>query len=182
MLYSNFFTFQDERSELLGNTTNTAYRKINGTLYLFVSGNVADIRLVVIYKSDTLSEYSAQMQRYFVFLCSFVSILLSVALIFLIKGLTRPLVRLNKAAGKIADGQYENRAEVLSRDEVGDLARSFNKMAEAIETHINLLSQSNEQKERFVNNLTHELRTPLATIKGYSDFLLTAKCSETEKE
>lgn len=53
--------------------------------------------------------------------------------------------------------------------------------AKAICSFVDELKHFNEQKERFSNSLTHELKTPIATIKGYSELLCKANVSEEEK-
>src|SRR6185295_13352743 len=50
-------------------------------------------------------------------------------------GLTRDLTTLTKGAGRIASGDYSARVSVRARDEVGELARAFNRMAEDVEQH-----------------------------------------------
>ncbi len=72
----------------------------------------------------------------------------------------RPLSRLSEAAGSIADGNYSQRVPVVSQDEVGTLAGNFNRMALAVETHVDTLREQNERQKLFVGAVTHELKTP----------------------
>ena len=58
-----------------------------------------------------------------------------------------------------------------SRDEIGDLTRSYNQMADTIEDKINALELAVRQREDFVANFAHELKTPMTSIIGYADTL-----------
>lgn len=182
LIFSNFSIFHDPRGELKNDGINTVYRKIDDTLYLFTAGTLDNLKMVIIRDSNFLSEYSDSLIDYFVLISIIISIILSLLLIVLLKRLTQPFDKLNKTANEIASGNYQMRAEIRSHDEIGDFAKSFNKMAEAVSSHIDALKNSNAEKERFVNNLTHELRTPLAAVKGYSELLCKANCTESEKD
>ena len=72
----------------------------------------------------------------------------------------RPLAEINKAAQKIAKGEVERRANVSSMDEIGELAMSFNTMADSLEKVEN-------DRRTFISNVSHELRTPITSIKGF---------------
>lgn len=78
---------------------------------------------------------------------------------------------LNKATRRIATGQYRQRAEVASLDEIGDLALRFNTMAEAIEQKVEDLEGYAKQQKDFVASFSHELKTPMTSIIGYADML-----------
>ena len=83
--------------------------------------------------------------------------------------LTRPVKNLTEATKKIADGNYSQRVKAGGTDEVGQLARNFNRMALAVEEKVQELSDSARQKEDFVANFAHELKTPLTSMIGYAD-------------
>ncbi|GKT36008.1 HAMP domain-containing histidine kinase, partial [Aduncisulcus paluster] len=72
----------------------------------------------------------------------------------------------------------QDRVPVLSKDELGALSQTFNQMAGAVEDKINELEDNNHEKQRFIDNLTHELKTPLTSIIGYSNLLRTAKVTD----
>lgn len=73
--------------------------------------------------------------------------------------ITRPLHALTAGARRIARGQLDYRVEVQTKDEIGDLATSFNEMA-------SVLSNNEETRRRLLADITHELRTPLTVIEG----------------
>jgi two-component system sensor histidine kinase BaeS len=76
------------------------------------------------------------------------------------RGVVRPIRTMMTMAGRIASGDYAVRAPVTSADEVGHLAASLNTMAESLEALERL-------RKDLVANVAHELRTPLANLRGY---------------
>ena len=90
--------------------------------------------------------------------------------------LVRPIEQLTSTATYVADTQdLENRIEVKSHDEVGQLAASFNTMLDALHT-------SREQQKRLVVDASHELRTPLTALRTNIELLQRADTmSESER-
>lgn len=95
--------------------------------------------------------------------------------------ITRPISRLDKLAGRIAEGSYELRSHNKSRDEVGSLARNFNHMADRLVDQMEAKALEAKQKEDFTAAFAHELKTPLTSIIGYADMLNSIDVSEEEK-
>lgn len=85
--------------------------------------------------------------------------------------LLRPVRDLSKAAEEIAEGNYEKRVVVNGSDEVSILGNQFNRMADEIEGRMDELQLESTRQQRFVDNLTHESRTPLTSIIGYAELL-----------
>ena len=83
---------------------------------------------------------------------------------FVTRRLVGPIQRMQAASQRIATGEYEERVEVPGEDELGDLARSFNRMAQT-------LAETEERRRQLVGDVAHELRTPLANIKGVMEGL-----------
>ena len=89
---------------------------------------------------------------------------------------TKPLKEIAETARKFGHGEYEVRVTGYEnrRDEVGELAEAFNAMADSI-------SKSEERRSEFVANISHELKTPMTTIAGFSDGILDGTIPQ-EKE
>ena len=94
--------------------------------------------------------------------------------------LTGPLKRMSRAAGRMAEGCYEERLSIHGKDEIGELAGSFNQMAAAVEEKVGELSRAAREKEDFVANFAHELKTPLTSIIGYADTIYQKELSREE--
>ncbi|MFC9694401.1 sensor histidine kinase [Kribbella sp. NPDC056951] len=89
-------------------------------------------------------------------------VMLIAALVMLLTGrrLVRPIVALTGAAQRMRNGDHAARVPVTGKDEVARLGHAFNAMAESIQ-------RSDFQRKAMVSDVAHELRTPLANIKGY---------------
>lgn len=74
--------------------------------------------------------------------------------------LINPLYEISKVARKFANGEVDQRVNILSDDEIGELAKSFNIMAESLEKVEN-------NRRDFISNVSHELRSPITSIKGF---------------
>lgn len=74
--------------------------------------------------------------------------------------LINPLAELNSAAKKFANGEVDKRVNIKSEDEIGQLAESFNVMAESLE-------KVEMNRREFISNVSHELRSPITSIKGF---------------
>ena len=85
--------------------------------------------------------------------------------------LTKPLNDVAQSATELAQGHYEKRVAVSSHDEVGQVARSFNGMADALEAKILELDDALSRQKDFTASFAHELKTPLTSVIGYADTL-----------
>lgn len=94
--------------------------------------------------------------------------------------LTGPIRSMSAAAARIADGHYHERLRVFSHDEIGELSKEFNTMAETVEERIAELSQIARQREDFVSNFAHEMKTPLTSVIGYADILYQKQLSRED--
>lgn len=107
-----------------------------------------------------------------------VSVMLFVVLVILSKLIVKPIDKLIKSTKKIADGNFAERVDIVTDDEIGALSKHFNNMVDEIEDKISELKRVSDYKQRFIDDLTHEIRTPLTSIIGYADFLRTSKYDE----
>jgi histidine kinase len=79
--------------------------------------------------------------------------------------LLRPLEEVRRVARRLADGSYHERAPIPRDEELAALATDVNALAEALE-------ETEQRRSRLVSEVAHELRTPVATLKGYMEGLL----------
>ena len=86
----------------------------------------------------------------------------------LARSLTRPLRELSAATQVVAKGELGYQVEVRSKDEIGQLADSFNQMSAD-------LANLNQQRKQTTADIAHDLRTPLSVIMGYTEALSDGK-------
>ncbi|WP_413584228.1 ATP-binding protein [Bdellovibrio sp. HCB274] len=100
------------------------------------------------------------------------------------KGLDRSLLELNHATKEIGQGNLGITVPVHSKDELGQLAQSINKMSRDLDLNISqrlLAENANQVKTLFLANMSHEIRTPLGIILGMTDILKDPQVSSVEK-
>ena len=91
------------------------------------------------------------------------------------KRISKPIREINNAARDIAAGNFSHRVAVSSSDEVGQLASSFNFMADSIE-------ETEKTRSRFVSDVSHELRTPMTSITGFVEGILDGTVPEEKRD
>jgi signal transduction histidine kinase len=186
IVYSNFPYPMSDRPELQirPGEKSTVAREVGGVLYYIVTGYLeapsANIKLVYIKNIQDLAAYKAQMVRHAVITGTLIAALLSVLVLLLLLRLTRPLRKLKQMTEEIAGGNYQKRAPITGKDEIGELAQNFNAMADSVQAHMQKLAAVTEAKQRFIDNLAHEMRTPLTAILGYGEFLQYANYTPAE--
>lgn len=110
------------------------------------------------------------------FLAALISLLISFALVYVqSKRISKPIGQINDAARDIAAGNLSHRVEVNSADEIGQLASSFNFMADSIEN-------IEKQSAGFVSDVSHELRTPMTSITGFVQGILDGTIPEDKRD
>ncbi|MDR1130906.1 MAG: HAMP domain-containing histidine kinase [Oscillospiraceae bacterium] len=161
--------------DISDNTVADRIQTINEKSYVVVGGKLTQsgVTLYLLIATD-ISPVVAQkelMAQSFIKVY-FITLAVSMSIILLLSALmTRPIKRLGRAAAEIAGGNYRERIPISSGDEIGDLSKSFNLMADAVEDKINALAANARQKEDFVASFAHELKTPLTAVIGYADLL-----------
>lgn len=85
--------------------------------------------------------------------------------------ITNPLKRLTEAANILSQGKLDYKVDVKSKDEIGKLANAFNKMSYS-------LMKIDEERKRFVSDASHELKTPLASVKALIESLINSRSQD----
>ena len=108
-------------------------------------------------------------------LSSIISIGLAMLLTYILSSrMTKPLKLMKNAAKEISGGNFEKRIEINSRDEIGELSKSFNKMVDSLQNLENM-------RRDFIANVSHELRTPMTSINGFVEGILDGTIPEDKQ-
>lgn len=95
--------------------------------------------------------------------------------------LTSPLRSLSRTAKRIAGGDLSIRAKIMSNDEMGELAQSFNNCADSLTEKISQLEDEMKRREQFTGSFAHELKTPMTSMIGYADLLRSCNLSKKQQ-
>ena len=146
--------------------------------------NIAATDYLVYVVSDITSVYAdvETMAYQFALINAGVIALAGGVLILLLRAVLRPIQTLQKNTAYLAGGVYDRRIAIRQDDEIGELAADFNRMADAVETHVRALKDEAERRTLFMSALTHEMKTPMTGISGHAQTLLGTKMTEEERE
>ena len=161
-------------------------RKAQENTYMFVAGTLTagstQGTLVSVFDVTQLyAQRTAQLHRFWrlcaVMLCAAAVLTLCFTTIVL-----RPLKRLSAAAASIAAGQYGQRTQVHTQDEVGRLSQDFDAMAASVEQAMESLEDEVRRRDDFVAAFTHEIKTPMTAMLGYADLLRSRDMGQSARE
>ncbi len=142
--------------------TLQANGKVSGSMYLLSSQSAIERDIQEVQRLITLAVVGA-------FLLAFACIII------LTRRMTFPLLQMEQATRQIAKGELEVRVHHPSKDEVGSLGTAINDLAED-------LKQYRDARRAFLADISHELRTPVTYIKGYSHILKEKLYDQKEEE
>lgn len=162
---------------------STYFLKKNQNRYLMFIKNEIQIGnetydLTVNYDMSYCYEERDRQIQSFTFISLFIFILAFIILKFVSHYMTKSIQKLNLASQRISQGQYSERTQIQSQDEIGELSRSFDRMAEINEQTIYQLQENVEQREQFMGSFSHEIKTPMTAILGFADLLRTCDCDK----
>lgn len=95
------------------------------------------------------------------------------------KELVSPLIILKQKSKNISEGKFKEELHITSGDEVEDLANTFNIMSENLDKYINEIKSAKLHQKKFFDNVSHEFKTPLTAIIGFSEII--PKLNDKEK-
>lgn len=103
------------------------------------------------------------------------AILSLIAMMILARKLIDPITELTAATKKVGEEKYSGRLPINRKDEIGQLARSFQQMTEK-------LSENDRIRKEFISDVSHDFQSPLLNIKGYAELLLDKELSEEQRK
>lgn len=156
---------------------------IDGVKRVYGMAHVKDTGLVVRIgiPSSTLYEPARRRLNRYGF-TGFIALLLALGAALVIeRSIVKPVRRLRATAQRLGGGDLTARAPGLGGGEIGDLGTAFNTMATQIAEREERLTELDRLKSEFVSNVSHELKTPLTTIKLLAHLLQRSGLTEEEK-
>jgi signal transduction histidine kinase len=134
-------------------------KEVNGYLYIIIGSELYDAAL-----NTTREEYVAQtIVKGLLITLLFTGIIGLILFAFL----TRRLRKMSVVVHEFERGNHDVRIPVKTDDEVGQLGKSFNNMADTIAANIEELKNTDKLRRELIANVSHDLRSPLASIRGY---------------
>lgn len=98
-----------------------------------------------------------------------------IAMLFVARKLVQPISVLTEATKKVGAEQFSLTLPTNRGDEIGELATSFQKMAEQ-------LRESDEMRKQFINDVSHDFQTPLQNIKGYAALIHDEQTTDVDRQ
>lgn len=195
ILYNNSLIYKSNSSasdlpETIINNQDLGVKKYlitkeDDTHYIYVATNniIASSNYSIINRTDISSVYDMvdKQQHYFMFLLLITLVSCSLLMFIMSYFLTKPLEKLNKTSQSFGEGNYSARVNVKSQDEVGELATTYNAMAESVSNHVDELNDMIKRRDQFVADFTHEIKTPMTSIIGYSDMIRSKDLSREDQ-
>ena len=181
-LYNN----SDYAVETLLNGETEKTVTLNGkTLFLAAAQEDSDqsgtYQIFLIRDVSSVYEGIQSLTLQFVAICTGAFLISAAVIMFSTFRALRPLKQLQQSAAAIASGVYNRRIEVRGNDEISELSTSFNQMADAVQRHIDAVTATAEERKLLLGALTHELKTPMTSIIGYSESLLKTKLTAEQR-
>lgn len=128
-----------------------------------------------------LNEIWDYLNRVYIFLSLGISALLAILLGLVLYRSMQPLKKLFMAVNEMREGNYESRVKLMGNDEISQLGNNFNHMAIKIQQDVKRICAESERKQMFIDNLAHELKSPLTNIYGFAEYIQKANISDLER-
>ena len=183
MLYGGRTLYGEETSEPDLLPTGNTRRYLQRDRRLFIAQRLSDT-LTLLYERSLhgLYENRDRLLSLALLLCAAGSALILTSVLVITRVIMRPIDRLQKAAEKVAAGDYTVSLPTRGQVETALLARQFEKMALAVKTREAELIEQAERKQLFIDSLAHEMRTPLTAVMGYARYLQSVDAGEAERQ
>lgn len=139
-------------------------------------------RIVMRRTLDSFDETWATLQPLYLIGGIVLSLGVSLALALAVRLLLKPLDQLEAAAKEVQQENWSARVSIKGDNELAQLGKQFNAMAGSVEENILKLEQQSQQKQELIDNLAHEMNTPITSIGGFADYMRISQLSKEEQE
>lgn len=105
----------------------------------------------------------------------------TILVFFLARRMSSSVIQINSAARSIANLDFTQKVKVKEKGEIGELADSINIISDKLNESINSLKESVVSREQLIRDMSHELKTPIAAVKGYAEGLKYGIAGDKQK-
>lgn len=148
------------------------YNDDNQLRSLYYVDEIGENSYLVLAKSIKGIEENSQIVAWFLLFSGILTALLGILIwSFVMRGFTREMDKICRVAKKLEQLNFEERTNHHGSDEVGVLAESIDHLADKLEESIQDMQKELEHRKELLRSLAHEIKTPLTTIKGYTESL-----------
>lgn len=174
ILFTNLFMGTDEIYDKI-EPSQYNIKSIIHNETLFMSVKSEDYNIILAEDIHDVFEERRNQVNFFMKVSIISSFIMALGLYIIILFFTNRINKLNKMVKRIAEGDYSARANNMGSDEIGNLAIQFNNMAQSVDSTIKEINRVSENRQNFIHNITHEIRTPLTSIIGFSSLIKNEK-------
>lgn len=164
--------------------------------FLMLAGVLDNNNIVYIRMPISSIKDSVKISNNFLYSLGIITVIISgIAILIISKKFTKPITELSNIANKMSNLDFSQKYRIKdSKDEIDNLGKSINKMSDKLEETITKLQKNNselekdieekskidEMRKQFISDVSHELKTPIALIQGYSEGLIENVNSDEE--
>ena len=194
----NYNVFRQD--DIMYSNQNITIRKIqdkkNGIGFILLTGTLENGNTVFIRMPITLIKESVEISNKFLYLIALITVILGgIAITWITERFTKPIEELNVIANEMANLNFSRKYRIHDNDdEIDELGKSINTLSDKLEATIKQLQRNNmelerdiekkskidEMRKQFISDVSHELKTPIALIQGYSEGLIENVNSDEE--
>ena len=189
-----------EKGKILYKTDNAYIVEAKDTKseinFLMLAGVLDNDNIVYIRMPISSIKDSVKISNNFLYSLGVITVIISgIAILIISKKFTKPITELSNIANKMSNLDFSQKYRIKdSEDEIDNLGKSINKMSDKLEETITKLQKNNselekdieekskidEMRKQFISDVSHELKTPIALIQGYSEGLIENVNSDEE--
>ncbi len=145
-------------------------------------GQSVDLYMLTYY-GNYMDRFRGTMFGYIILMVIIMLILSGLVAFLIYQQFVNPLVKLKEAAEKMGSGNLDEKIEICKdrEDEVGELCESFENMRQKLSDFTKAKMRYEEENRQLISNISHDLRTPITTIKGYVEGIMDGVADTPEK-
>ncbi len=148
-----------------------------------LDGSQIDIYMLTYY-GNYMARFRGTVMGYSILMILIMLIISGIVAILVYQQFVNPLVKLKEAAERMGSGNLDDKIDFGDNrvDEVGELCESFENMRQRMSDFAKAKMQYEDENRQLISNISHDLRTPITTIKGYVEGIMDGVADTPEKQ